>query len=143
MAYSRRRANHQFLARIGVLIVTCTGVLTLSFFGVIALATGGATGSELRVPLYALGGAIAFVAGIVGLDELRRDGVTIIAGAAGLAVVVFAVLLLAGEGLLYVTRNPERVVESRGFLYLIAAGFIATGVGYWGIRHWRSVTSSL
>jgi hypothetical protein len=142
MAYGRRSANREFFARIGALIVACTTVLTLSFFGVIALATGGAIGAETRVPLYALGGAVAFVAGVVGFDELRHEGVTILTAASGLAVAVFALLLLGGEGLLYVTRNPEQVVDSRGFLYLIAAGFIATGVGYWGVRHWRSVTST-
>jgi len=40
MAYGRRSTNHEFFARIGALIVSCTAVLTLTLFGVIALATG-------------------------------------------------------------------------------------------------------
>jgi len=131
------------MARIGGLIVLCTAVLTLSFFGVIALATGAAAGLEARVPAYALGGAIAFVAGVVWLDQRRYAGRVILAVASGLAVGVFAVLLFGGEGLLYVSQNPEAVLASSGFLYLVAAGFIATGLGYWGVRHWRPIEATL
>jgi len=142
MAYSQRNVPEGFVARIGLPIVACTVVLTLGFFGILALATGQAAGLELRVPVYVFGAALTFVGAIVGLDQMHRDGVTIIAVATGAAVVAFAVLGLGGEGALYVARYTEQVVESRRFLYLSAAGLVATGLGYWALRHARSVRPS-
>jgi hypothetical protein len=143
MAYSQRNASEGFAARVGLPIVVCTAVLTLGFFGVLALATEQAPELSLRVPVYVFGAAVTFVAAIVGLDRMRREGPTILAAATGLAIAAFGALLLGGEGALYVARHPERVVESRLFLYLTAAGLFTTGLGYWSVRHLRSLRSTV
>jgi len=143
MAYSQRTVPEGFVARIGLPIVVCTAVLTLGFFGVVALATEQAPQLSLRIPVYVFGAAVAFVGVIVGLDRMHREGPTILAAATGLAIAAFCVLLLGGEGALYVARNPEQVIESRRFLYLIAAGLVATGLGYWGVRHLRSLRAAV
>ena len=143
MAYSQGDASEGFAARVGLPIVVCTAVLTLGFFGVLALATEQAPELALRVPVYVFGAAVMFVGAIVALDRMRRDGLTILAAAAGLAIAAFAVLLLGGEGALYVARHPDRVIESRRFLYLLAAGLFTTGLGYWGVRHLRSLRSAV
>jgi hypothetical protein len=143
MAYSEGNVSEEFVVRVGLPIVLCTGVLTLGFFGVLALATEQASGIELRVPVYVLGAAVTFVGGIVGLDRMRRDGVWILAAAAGIGVAAFAVLLLGGEGALYLARHPDQVIESRRLLYLLAAGLVATGLGYWSVRHLRSLRAAV
>ncbi|MFB6228405.1 MAG: hypothetical protein ABEH88_07540 [Halobacteriales archaeon] len=141
MSYSQGDATERFVVRVGLPIVVSTAVFTLGFFGVLALVTGQTPRLELRVPVYAFGGAVTFVGAIVGLDQLRRDGVGILATAAGLSVVGFGILLLGGEGALYVTRNAGELVESRLFLYLIAAGLVSTGLAYWGIQYRDSLES--
>ena len=141
MAYSEGNVSEEFVARIGLPIVACTGVLTLGFFGVLALATDQAPQLSFRVPVYVFGAAVTFVAAIVGLDRMHREGQRILAAATGLSIASFAVLLLGGEGALYVARHPDRVVESRQFLYLIAAGLVTTGLGYWSVHHLDSVRS--
>ncbi len=142
MAYGRQTQNRVFLARVGMLIVACTAALTLSFFGLMAFAAGGSTGFEHRVPLYVLAMSLAFVAGIVGLDKGRRDGRSILVYSVVVAGATFTFLLLGGEGALYAVRNPDQALASRRVLYLIAAGLMATGLGYWGLRHWRDVSST-
>jgi hypothetical protein len=141
MSYSQGDATERFVVRVGLPIVVSTAVFTLGFFGVLALVTGQTPRLELRVPVYVFGGAVTFVGAIVGLDQLRRDGVGILTTAAGLSVVGFGILLLGGEGALYVTRNTGELVESRLFLYLIAAGLVSTGLAYWGVRYRDSLES--
>ena len=143
MAYGQGNASEGIIARVGLPIVACTAVLTLGFFGVLALATEQAPELSLRVPVYVFGAAVTFVGAIVALDRMRRDGLTILAAAAGLAIAAFAVLLLGGEGALYVARHPEQVIESHRVLYLVAAGLVATGLGYWGVRHLDSLRSAV
>ena len=41
------------------------------------------------------------------------------------------------EGVLFAFRNPELVFVSQLVYYFIAAALIGTGIGYWGVRHWR------
>ena len=141
MSYGQGDVTEEFFARVGLLIVVSTGVFTLGFFGILALVTGQTPRIGLRVPVYAFGGAATFVGSIVGLDQLRRNGTEILTTATGLAVVAFGILLLGGEGVLYVMRNAGELVESRLFLYLIAAGLVSTGLGYWGVRYRDSLRS--
>lgn len=144
MAYSRRNMTDQtFLARVGALVVGCTAVLTLSFFGIVAILTGDAAGIGTRLPFYALGMAAVFVAAVVGLEQRRREGRAVLAAASLLAVGGGLLLTLGGEGVAYAGRNPEQVLGSGHVLYLVAAGLIATGIGYWGLHHWRDVVDPI
>lgn len=141
MSYSQGDPTEEFVAQVGLPIVVSTTVFTLGFFGILALATGQTPRLGLRVPVYAFGGATTFVGAIVGLDQLRREGTDVLTTAAGLAIGAFGVLLLGGEGALYATRNAGKLVETRLFLYLIAAGLVSTGLTYWSVRYRDSLQS--
>jgi hypothetical protein len=137
MATARaRQYDTESLARAGALVAACTLVLTASFVGLVALLTGSAPGVGGRLPLYVLGTAGAFVTAIVFLETKRLDGERIITAAASLALGTFVVATLSGEGVMYVVRNPGELVASQMAFYFLAAGMIATGVGYWAINHW-------
>lgn len=143
MAYSQRNITEEFVAQVGLLIVVSTAMFTLGFFGLLALVAGETPQLGLRVPVYAFGGAVTFVGAIVALDQLRREGTEILAAAGGLSVAAFGILLLGGEGALYVTRNAGALVESRLFLYLLAAGLVSTGLTYWGLRHRDTIRADM
>ena len=127
-------------ARLVAVVVVSTLVLTATFIGVVALLSGGNEDVGTRLPFYVLSMAVGFV-GVVVLNEQRygqrADGRAILGTAAGIALVVFLVVALAGEGLMFAGANPGEVVLSELFLYFLAAGLIGTGLGYWGLHHWR------
>jgi hypothetical protein len=141
MSYSQKGDTEEFLARVGLPVVASTAVFTLAFFGILALVTGQTPRLGLRVPVYAFGGATTFVGAIVGLEQLRRDGRAVIVVASALAIGTLGTLLLCGEGALYVARNAGTLVESRLFLYLIAAGLVSTGLVYWSVSYQDSLWS--
>lgn len=133
--------DRDVFARIGVGVVLSTLALTASFVGLLALLTGEAVDLGSRLPVYVLAMSIAFVVVIV-LSELReRDGRIVLATAVGVSMGAFVLVTLAGEGLVYASREPEAVVASTLVFYFLAAGLIATGLGYWGARHWREFAS--
>lgn len=143
MAHRHRRARQEsVLGRVTAFVVACTAALTLSFIGLVAFATGSTPAVIDRVPYYVLGSAVLFVAAIVGLEQRRRDGRSIITTAATIAAVGFVFLTLGGEGVLYAARNPGEALAAQQFLYFVAAGLIGTGIGYWGTRH-RNVVVDL
>lgn len=130
-------------ARLGGVVLASTLVLTAAFIGVLALVSGGNDGIGGRLPGYVLAMAVAFV-GFVVVAEQHSDGgsrsvdgrqIIVTAGAFALSVLV--TVTLSGEGLVYAVGNPDQVVASEVFLYFLAAGLIGTGLGYWGLRHWR------
>jgi FtsH-binding integral membrane protein len=125
------------LRLVGVVGVS-TLVLTASFVGLLSVVAGGNEGMSGRLPLYVLVMAVAFVGTIVLAEQRRRtsNARTVITGAGSLAGLVFVVVTLSGEGVVYAARNPSQVVASELSLYFLAAGLIATGLGYWGLRHW-------
>jgi len=139
MAHYRPTAQRRVAARIGGVIVAATAALTLAFFGLVALATGGVPGFADRFPFYVLAAAAAFVAAIVGLDGGRLGGRQTLAAAGAAGIGALAGLSLCGEGVVYAANNPEQALVSRRVLYLVAAGLAATGLGYWVVRHWNAV----
>lgn len=134
--------RRSFFLRVGGLIVVCTLLLTASFVGVLALLSGDLTNYQTRVPWYLVVGAIVFVGTIVLLEENGARGRPILATAILTAVVMFALVALGVEGLLFTLENPEAVFVSQLVLYFFAAGLIGTGMGYWGLRHWREFSTS-
>lgn len=135
----RRDPDPPVYGRLGVLVLACTAALTLSFVGLVSLATGDAGNVGGRFPFYVLGTALAFVATILMVDGPGRDGRAVLFVAAVGAGAAFVVLSLGAEGLLYAVRHPESALATRSMLYLVAAGLIGTGVGYWALRHWREL----
>jgi hypothetical protein len=128
------------LARVGALVAGCTLVLTAAFVGVVALVSGLSPGLNTRLPVYVLVMAGSFVGTLLVVERRRRDGRQIIVTAAGVGTAAFVLVALAGEGLSYAAANPTEVFDPTLILYLLAAGLIGTGLGYWGVRHWREFT---
>jgi len=83
--------------------------------------------------------AVAFVGVIILLETQDAAGTSIITTAAIVAALVFVLVSLGVEGLLYAVRNPAAVFVSQTILYFFAAALIGSGIGYWALRHWREV----
>lgn len=124
------------VARAGALVTSCTIILTASFVGLVALLSGRAPGVSVRLPLYVLGLAAAFVAAILALENRGHDGWTVLHLAATISVYGFILAVLGGEGVMFIVRHPGELVASQLLFYFLAAGMIATGFGYWGIHHY-------
>jgi uncharacterized membrane protein len=136
------RARHYetaALARAGILLAACTLVLTASFVGLVALLGGRTAGLTARLPVYVLGMAATFVGGIVLFETRLGDGPAVLTTAAAIAVGTFVLGLLGGEGVTYVLEHTESVVGSQLLPYVLAAGMIATGLGYWTAHHWQEL----
>lgn len=134
-------STQQVIVRIGLLIVACTLLLTAAFVGLIATLSGEIRGFEARIPWYLAGAAILFVATIVLLELNDADGRTIIVSAVFTGFISFLLIFLSIEGLIFTITNPAAVFDSRLIIYFFSAALVATGVGYWGLRHWREFTS--
>lgn len=129
--------EREYLTRVGLLVVASTFVLTAAFLGVVQLASGNVTGTGNRVPYYALGGAIVFVATMVALEDPGAGGLSVLTATIGVSVLGFALLTLGGEGFVYAVRNPRSIVGSHLVVYFLAAGLVCTGTAYWSLHHWR------
>lgn len=126
--------------RIGV-IGANTLLLTASFVGVLAFVSGAVTDLPARLPWYFVVGAVLFVGTIVVLEEQELPGRTVILTATVVAAVGFLAVVFAVEGVLFAVDRPEALVVSRLLLYFLAAGLVGTGVGYWGLNHWRELST--
>lgn len=127
--------------RIGVLIVACTILLTGSFVGLLAAISGVLQDTWVsRVPWYLVVGAAVFVGTIILLEINDADGRTIIVTAGVFGTLAFLLVSLGIEGYIYTYHNPDQILQ-RLILYFVAASLVATGVGYWGLRHWREFTA--
>lgn len=134
MSYARTHRRERTL-RLGGVVLSSTLGLTMAFFGIVALVTGNAGGALGRLPLYVLGMAATFVGALVVLEELHAEAGTILVAAAVLSAANFLLLSLAAEGLVFALRHPSAVVSSHQFVYVLSAGMIATGLGFWLARH--------
>lgn len=126
-----------FYLRVGGLIVVCTLLLTASFVGVLALFSGEISAVASRIPWYLVVTAGFFVGTIVILEESNVHGRAIITTALLAGFFGGGAVALGFEGLLYTLENPKIVLGSQLGLYFLAAGLIATGIGYWALNHWR------
>lgn len=123
--------------RIGALIVACTILLTGSFVGFLAAIAGELQNFDSRVPWYLVVGALVFVGTIILLEINDADGRTIIVTAGVFGTLAFLLVSLGIEGYVYTYYNPDEILDERLILYFLSASLVATGVGYWGLRHWR------
>lgn len=126
--------------RLGGVVLGSTLAIAMSFFGLIALLTGNATGTLDRLPLYVLAMAAAFVAAVVTLDDYALHGETVLTWAAILSVGTFLFVGLGTEGIVYSIRFPGEVLSSQLFVYVLSAGLIATGLGFWVARYRDDLT---
>lgn len=138
MSFQSQQHRERVL-RLGGVVVGSTLALTMSFFGLIALLTGDAGGAMNRLPLYVFALATTFVGTLVALEDLHADAETILKAAAAAAAGNFLVVALASEGTVYALRFPGQVVSSQLFVYVLSAGMIATGLGFWVANHYDDV----
>ncbi|PSP78171.1 hypothetical protein BRC81_09040 [Halobacteriales archaeon QS_1_68_20] len=134
MSYHRTDRRERAV-RIGGVVVGSTLALAMSFFGVIALVSGDAAGAFDRLPLYVLAMAASFVAGLVTLDDYALSGETVLRWATALAVGTFLFVGLGSEGIVYSIRYPGEVLSSKLFVYVVSAGLMATGIGFWVAKY--------
>lgn len=132
-------SRREFFVRVSVVVAVATLFLTASFVGLLALLNGDLRGSSSRIAWYLTIAAVAFVGVIILLETQGAAGTSIITTAAIVAVIVFVLVSLGVEGLLYTLRNPAAVFVSQTILYFFAAALIGSGLGYWALRHWREV----
>lgn len=132
--------TQQVVLRIGALIVSNTLLLTAAFVGFIAALSGEVHGFESRLPWYLVGAAVVFVGTIILLEVNDATGRTIIVSALVVGGFAFVLLFLAVEGFVFTLEHPDAVLDTRLILYFFAAALVATGLGYWGLRHWREFT---
>jgi|AntDeeMetagen134_2_1112570.scaffolds.fasta_scaffold01280_2 hypothetical protein len=132
-------SRRQFFVRVSVVVAIATLFLTASFVGLLALLNGDLRGSSSRIAWYLTIAAVAFVGVIILLETQDAAGTSIITTAAIVAALVFVLVSLGVEGLLYAVRNPAAVFVSQTILYFFAAALIGSGIGYWALRHWREV----
>ena len=136
----RRRIDRSHLRRVALLVAACTLVLTASFVGVLALTTGATAGVAVRLPWYVLAAAATFVGALLLAEQRTDDGQAVLVAAGVTGGVAFLVVALAAEGIVYAATNPGRALNLSVLLYVVAAALVGTGIGYWGINHWREVT---
>lgn len=139
MSYKRTNRRERAL-RLGTVVLGSTLAIAMSFFGLIALLTGDAAGTLDRLPLYVLAMAAGFVAAVVTLDDYALHGETVLTWAAILATGTFLFVGLGTEGIVYSIRYPEEVLSSQLFVYVLSAGLIATGLGFWVARYRDDLT---
>lgn len=125
--------------RLGAVVGGSTLGLTMGFFGLIALLTGDAAGALDRLPLYVFGFAATFVGTLVTFEDRRSDAETVLRAASVTAAANFVLVVFASEGLVYALRYPGEVVSSKLFVYVLSAGMIATGLGFWLANHYDEV----
>lgn len=123
------------------IVTGATVVLTAALIGIYSLVSGDATGVDERIQYYVLATAIAFLIGLVRLDDKRLDGVTILIATIGIAIASGILFALAAEGVRFGALNPDEIADSRTIVYFLSAGIVCTGLGMWGLRHWREFTA--
>lgn len=139
MSFDRTQWSRNTLARAGLFVVASTVALTASFLGVVGLLTADVTGLNDRLPFYVLAMALAFVGAIITFEEEYREAIHILQFSALTAIAAFLLVTFGGEGVAYLVQNPEQVVASHLLFYILAAGLIGTGLGYWTLHHWSEL----
>lgn len=123
--------------RLSAFVAVSAVVLTANFIGIVAVISGDVSSIGDRVPWYILAASVVFVATILLLDTSGMDGKSIIVTAPIVAVVSFVLVIFGVEGVRHAVENPDSIFFSQVILYFVAAAMVATGLGYWGVRHWR------
>ncbi|MDX1746150.1 MAG: hypothetical protein R3324_09455 [Halobacteriales archaeon] len=131
------RIDSGLLPRAVAIVAVSTAVVTAAFIGIVALFTGDAVNVTDRLPIYVLVMAVVFTAFVFLIDSRATDGTTVIISSVGVGLLGFLVVLLAGEGAVFLLREPDALLASQLIVYLVSAGLVCTGLAYWGLRHWR------
>jgi len=128
----------QVLGTPAVLVVAgLTILLTCAFVGLLAFASPETPAVGSRLAYYVLVMALVFVAAVFRLDDRERQGISVLSAVTAVSVAAFVLVGLAVEGVVYAVDNSGELVASQLILYFLAAALICTGVGVWGLHHWR------
>lgn len=133
-------STKRFLVRMVAIVGCCSLLLTASFVGVLAIVSGSVVDIGSRIPIYLIVMAVAFVATVVALERNEIDGRLILMTTIVISGVTFLLSMLAVEGVLYTVRSPAAVFNTQLVYYMLSAGLVATGLGYWSLNHWREFT---
>ncbi|WP_049981840.1 hypothetical protein [Halolamina rubra] len=133
-------ATRRFLVRMAAIVGCCSLLLTASFVGVLAIVSGNVGDLGTRIPAYLIVMAVAFVVTVVALERNEIDGRLILMTTVVISGVTFLLSLLAVEGVYYTIRSPAAVFNTQLVYYMLSAGLVATGLGYWSLNHWREFT---
>ena len=114
-----------------------TVLLTCAFIGLLAFVSGARPNVGSRLPYYVLVMGLVFVAAIFRLDDRDRPGTSVLTSVTVVSFVAFLLFGMAVEGVVYAVDNSGELVASQLVLYFLAAALICTGVGVWGLHHWR------
>jgi O-antigen ligase len=136
-----RRLRRLLGARAALGVAGLTVLLTCAFVGLLAFVSGARPAVGARLPYYLLVAGVVFVAVLYRVDSREREGTRVLSSVTAVAVAAFLLTGLAVEGLLYAARNPGAIVASQLIVYFLAAALICTGLGMWGLRHWREFAS--
>lgn len=137
MALSSGSTTREYIARTSAIVAAFTVILTVNFVGIMSIITGDASGTTGRFPVYVFLTAIVFVAVILIMEAAEADGHLVIRAAIVSGLLGFVLIVFGGEGLIFAFEHPDQVFDTRLILYFLSAAVIATGLGYWGLRHWR------
>lgn len=125
------------MVRTSLLVAAFTIILTTNFVGLMGLVTEQPGAATDRAPFYFLGAAVIFVAAILLLETAGYDGRTVLSASVTAAVLGFVFVGLGIEGLIFAWEHPDEIITSQLLVYFLSAAVIATGIGYWALRHWR------
>lgn len=117
-----------------------TIVITASFLGVLSVIESGFSALGDRIPWYLVGTSLIFLGLVFVLEDQGVEGREIIAITSVVSALALVVIALSVEGLYFAAQNPKSIITSTTVLYFLAAGMFGTGIGYWGIKHWREFT---
>lgn len=135
--------RHRLPSRALVTIVGSTVLLTAAFVGIAALGSGERVADVAdRIPYYVLAFAVVFILVLWKLDDRHRDGTSILIAVTGIAVGTSILLAFAAEGVAYALADPSNVLERNLIVWFTAAATICTGLGLWGLRHWREFATA-
>lgn len=130
------------MTRMALGVVFISLLLTAAFVGLLGFIDGASLDVSSRLPAYALVMGVVFVIAILRLDTPDRDGATVLVATAGIAMLAFALVTLATEGVFYTVSNSEEVLNTMLILYFAAAGLVCTGVVIWALHHWREFAAT-
>lgn len=126
------------LSRVFLTVAASTVLLTAAFVGIAVVIEGQiVAGLTTRLPVYVLVFALAFIVSLLKLDNRNRDGMQILIATCGIGIVAALLFGLATEGAIYLAHEPETLLRRGLIVVFLAAGIICTGLGIWGVRHWR------
>lgn len=132
-----RELRRKKAVRVSGVVFFCTCVLTLDFLGVLSSIDSESTGMQDRFPYYFLAASVGFVTALFYLEAEFSRGIQTIIPAVGIGVVTFLAVGFGVEGVLFAFASPEKVFTRNLLIYILSAGVVSTGLGYWLLQHWR------